>query len=623
MTKSELYPEIELPAAVLGHPSMISDAEKRLLFGVIARGYEGHGRIVDAGIFLGGSTMCFGLGLDENKNREEILSRWSKPIVSFERALINKSMFKHFERWGVDVGSAGAGDSFEPVLRKLIAPVEGKVDLKVGDITKASWPSDEPIEILFLDVVKTPEINVFVLKTFFPCLIPGKSLVIQQDYFLDLLPYLKIGQENLSDYFEFVTDVGPTAVFRLIKEIPEQLLQTDPMESLSVEEKLQLIERAADRAGSSERQFMTSLSKVYIAAEEFGGRRGLDELGKLVEKYPNQAPGVTKRQRVLHMYNTARRRMTNIAGLVSMHEYMVESIPEQVSDIIGRTSALERRFLYGVARDYVEGQGSVVDIGTFLGASAAALAGGLAENASLTPEGQTVEPPLRLFDYSEFDNADIEFMRRQGFGAAATATGATERLKQNIENSSSLLKLQIGPLSSWALDTDEPIEVLHIDRVNSAEDFQAMYLDTVPRLIPGRGLLILRNYFGDQLAHMKIMQESNSAAFEFVGAINTAAIFKSKEPASRATLEKMFTATLTPKEKTDLIDQAAERAWNARYRALTRLASLRVLYNDGEYSKLESVFKNIEDSADYSVMDDADRRAMDRGLGRARGLLGR
>lgn len=601
---------------------MISREEKHQLFEAASIQYQGEGRIVDAGIFLGGSTMCFGQGINHNPNKDKILARWPKPIVSFEQALINPGMFKHFDRHGLTV-EGKVGDTFEPVLRKLISPVLEKVDLRIGDITKASWSSDEPIEILFLDVIKTPEINTFVLKTFFPHLIPGKSLVIQQDYFLDLLPYLKVGQEFFTDHFEFVAEIGPTAVFRLTKRITAKDVQADPMSFLPLEEKLKLVDRAASRTKNRARQFMTALSKTHIVGEELGGRKGLEELEALVLKFPDQAPGTTKNQSVINKYNTAHRRMSNTAGMSLMHQFLAASLPPQAGQITGYPTSLERRFLYGLARDYYQDKGQIVDIGLLLGATTVSFACGLQENPLLADKNNGDSCRIESYETPAFNKSTLEFLQRRLPEQVNETKDITNILKTNLRSFTGLANLKVKLIKNWDLEKSDPIEILHIDRITGVKEFLDIYNATIPRLIRNHGILILRNYFNDLLPHIKCIHEQHASAFEFIGANKSTGIFKAVKTLSIESLRKDPVTTLSADEKVALINQAADRVWSPVNNIQTRFAAIKVLVSAKEKRKAVELLRSIEQLINDTNLTELDKSVIARAQARAETLLNR
>ncbi|HXV00331.1 MAG TPA: hypothetical protein VG166_07525 [Caulobacteraceae bacterium] len=251
------------PAAVLDAPSMMSPNERRFLYGVAAKIYTGRGAIVDAGAFLGASTMSLGMGLRDNPDCAAILAQRPRPIVTYEQAIVRPNLVRTFNKHGIDLP---VKSSFEDVLREKIAPVEDMVELKIGDILFETWDAG-PIEIIFLDILKTRAIQSHVYREFFPSLKVG-SIVIQQDYFMDGAVHIKIIQEYMTEYFDYLGEIHSMAVFSLKKEIPEALLSLDT-HSLPVDEQMALLDRAKERTVDIDRKYMIELCKIR-ALSAFG-----------------------------------------------------------------------------------------------------------------------------------------------------------------------------------------------------------------------------------------------------------------------------------------------------------------------------------------------------------------
>jgi len=96
-------------------------------------------------------------------------------------------------------------------------------------------------------MAKSWSLNQFVLRHFFSALIPGKSIIIQQDFVYFHGYWIHITMGRLSAYFELLDLVfGASAVYRLIKPIPQWLLE-EPLERPSLEEKLRYIDRAIQK----------------------------------------------------------------------------------------------------------------------------------------------------------------------------------------------------------------------------------------------------------------------------------------------------------------------------------------------------------------------------------------
>lgn len=267
----------DLPHDLRTAISMISVEEKAFLYGLARDHFTGQGAIVDAGIFLGASTRCFFAGLQDNLTRKV---GDEKAIQSYEYAIATQLMVDMFTRRGI-AASIKVGDSFEHLLRQTIEPCQEFVDLHIGDIQQAHWP-DRPIEVLFLDVIKTEGINRHVLESFFPYLIPGHSIVVQQDYFVDFLPFIKLSQESLASHFEFVCAIGPSAAFRLTQAIPvKKLREAGKLDDLPQAERLQLLRNAEQRCVGSDRGCLTGLSAVHHLVDSGDKKGATTELARL------------------------------------------------------------------------------------------------------------------------------------------------------------------------------------------------------------------------------------------------------------------------------------------------------------------------------------------------------
>jgi SAM-dependent methyltransferase len=248
----------EVPASCANVPTMLIPDELRLLNYLADECYTGEGAIVDAGCFLGGSTLALADGLRRNLRRRRCVEE--KLIHSYDRFEI--------EDWTLDryfSGSAQAGDSFRPLFDRNIAPYAGLVEVRAGDV--CSWPwSAGPLEILFIDIAKHWKVCDWVTWQFFPWLIPGKSLVIQQDYlYHHWVAWLHITMEFYSDYFEYVCDTGVnSAVFRNTKRIPQGVLREHTVASLSTAEKIELMDRAAARFTDERADLLRSAKQHFL-----------------------------------------------------------------------------------------------------------------------------------------------------------------------------------------------------------------------------------------------------------------------------------------------------------------------------------------------------------------------
>lgn len=212
-------------------PTMLAPEELRLLYLLARDYYTGEGAIFDSGICLGGCTESLARGLAARTALPPV-----RPIIwAYELGIADEDYVTEFIR-----NSFGEvrhkGDSFVDIIEKNIdgMPCRDAIRLFPGDICQQPWP--ETIEIMFLDVCKTQAIN-FRMQQLFSRLIPGKSIVIQQDYVHAWHPYIHTTMGYLAEYFEPVGHVNYASfVFRLKKAIPEALLAVDIYDTLPVEQ---------------------------------------------------------------------------------------------------------------------------------------------------------------------------------------------------------------------------------------------------------------------------------------------------------------------------------------------------------------------------------------------------
>jgi hypothetical protein len=260
----------DIPAAVANYPSMMTPREKGLLYWLAKEVYSGEGIIVDAGIFLGASTYAFASGFKENNIINNSARIYEKPISSYDIAIWVGSMDRYkdspaFKELFKNI-NISAGDSFEIILQGLLSDHLDVVDLRIGDIIQLAETKD-PVEIAFYDCLKNSERDVAAFKAFCPKFIPGKTIVVQQDYFYQSAPHHRIRQEFLSPFFTYLGHIRDTAVFRLERAVPKAYFTNDPVESLSLAEKLALIEQAAARVSSPRFVLLTLLSAVEFLIE--------------------------------------------------------------------------------------------------------------------------------------------------------------------------------------------------------------------------------------------------------------------------------------------------------------------------------------------------------------------
>jgi SAM-dependent methyltransferase len=246
-----------LPDAAMRVPTMLTEDELRLLHHLTEHDFNGEGSIVDAGSFLGGSTIALADGLRRNLERR---GRPEEPLIhSFDRFTVEEYARSFFPP------STTVGTDFREEFERNIAPYASLIKVHVGDIEGAKWTGG-PIEILFVDLAKHWSVCDWLSWEFFPHLIPGRSLVVQQDYlYASATAWLHVTMEAYGDYFEYVCDTGiNSVVFKYVRPIPPSALRRHTVAELGAEERVELLDRAALRFNPAQRVLMGSARDEFL-----------------------------------------------------------------------------------------------------------------------------------------------------------------------------------------------------------------------------------------------------------------------------------------------------------------------------------------------------------------------
>jgi hypothetical protein len=267
--------DVLLPPDAVGIPTMLSKDERRLLYS-LARDYaSGEGAIVDAGCFLGGSSAALLAGVRDRADP------WSgPPVTSYDLFRVEAfTVHKFFS----DDQSVRVGDSFRPRYDAHVARFDVPHVVHEGDITRIGWYGG-PIDVLFLDVLKSWEINDAMLRDFFPSLVPGRSVIVHQDYGWGNHPWVPITVELMRDSLLLIDWMEwGSHVFLLDAPVPAELIESGAA-GLRVDRRFELLQQAIERAEGWVRG-MLEVSRTRLVAERDGREAALAELASIASRY--------------------------------------------------------------------------------------------------------------------------------------------------------------------------------------------------------------------------------------------------------------------------------------------------------------------------------------------------
>jgi tetratricopeptide (TPR) repeat protein len=275
-----LQPTLHLPHDPVG---MLGGREARLYYHLAKESFTGIGTIVDAGSFLGKSAYFLAEGLRANPHYDRSRDR----IHCFDNFLVNEDATVRFVKENLRQELA-VGDSTRALFDAQVAPVQSMIDVHAGDLHTAEW-RHQPIEILLVDVAKSESLGQRVVEMFFPDLIPGESLVIQQDYHHPWLPHIHIVMEHLAEYFELVEPrADDSAVFRHVSAIPAEVLRRAIAYDFSEQEQLALMDAAVGRLRPEDRYYV-ELAHILLKGRLAYHPDLLSELDQLRERFAANA----------------------------------------------------------------------------------------------------------------------------------------------------------------------------------------------------------------------------------------------------------------------------------------------------------------------------------------------
>ncbi len=231
--------EADWPAEIRAPKGMIGKEERRCYYWLGRHWLSGLGCIVDAGAFVGASTLCFAAGAAaagrRDFNGDPLVHAYDyfKVVDDYVGEAISK-----------DFRPIGPGESYLDIFATQTAAYADMIRAYPGDFLERRW-NGTPIEVLFIDIAKTSELCAHAIQEFFPSLVPGRSVLVHQDYFHCWHPYIHIGMEFLDEEFELVDEHVPhqSRVWRLAKPIPDDKIARLAAFDFSKQERIALLDR--------------------------------------------------------------------------------------------------------------------------------------------------------------------------------------------------------------------------------------------------------------------------------------------------------------------------------------------------------------------------------------------
>jgi predicted O-methyltransferase YrrM len=285
---------------------MIGPEERRCFYWLANTQLNGKGCVVDAGSFVGASTLCFAAGA-ANAGRTTYEGRrivhaydYFKAVDEYVAKFI-RNRFRPIEK----------NESYLDVFEAQTAKYKDMITAHPGNFLEQTWCGD-PIEILFIDIAKTAALNSHAIAEFFPHLIPGKSIVVHQDYFHCWHPYIHVAMEYFSDEFELVDEhvEFQSRVWRLMKPLSPKKIARMKAYDFTAAERMALLDCLVEKSSDHSRPMMEVVrlwqrcidkdrSAIQLDIARFRSKYAFDERIELwarqavmVERYYRERIGV-------------------------------------------------------------------------------------------------------------------------------------------------------------------------------------------------------------------------------------------------------------------------------------------------------------------------------------------
>jgi hypothetical protein len=199
----------EMLGAAGAVPTMLAQEEQLFYYWLTRVWARGDGAVVDLGCFVGGSTAR----LAEGHRAAGLVGLIHAYDERIKKKILYSAGIEPFE-----------GEDTLPLAVRLLEPWTRAIELHPGPIEHQSWEGG-PIELLVMDASKVVAHMDRMAEIFFPSLIPGRSLVVQQDYLHWANPWIAIQMARMRKWFKPVAHARKdTVAFLCIAPVGEEAL---------------------------------------------------------------------------------------------------------------------------------------------------------------------------------------------------------------------------------------------------------------------------------------------------------------------------------------------------------------------------------------------------------------
>lgn len=252
-----------------------------------------------------------------------------------------------------------------------------------------------------------------------------------------------------------------------------------------------------------------------------------------------------------------------------MNEPWLEIPIDSYPNLPAMLQSPERRFLFWCGRDVATGKGAVLDVGAFLGASAACLAAGLKDNPNLSEDQRKVY----TFDFFEWGPYFKGFLEREDIGEGTDTLPYVRQLWGELDRYMVPYKGDVTA-QRW---TGDPIEILFVDFTQTWQHHDWVLHELVSKLIIG-GTLIHQDYLHTISYWLHVFMEKYRDHFDQISdhIKGSSAAWKLVKPLPEEVFSTPFNELVTLDEINQNLDASIGR-YEGTYQTLIRCAKGRFI----------------------------------------------
>lgn len=277
-------------------PTMLTPAEVRFLGWVGREWWRGEGEVVDLGCFLGGSTNAMLQGLRGNPAWGEAWRVGGQGLARRVKVYDSFITDGHAAR-AYDIGRR-EGESFRAVFDGLNEASLDEMDVREGWLPesvegdageRSLYPEQRPIEVMHIDIAKRWGVHRLLLRVFGRWLIPGRSMVVQQDFKHSYTFWIPLDMYMLRRCFEPTHDVPMSGSIGFVYRGGLEgalggLPRTEEIGTAELERLWAEVESYWDAWGSREAAFMCGLQAARSFFTRGERERAMAWLSRTIER---------------------------------------------------------------------------------------------------------------------------------------------------------------------------------------------------------------------------------------------------------------------------------------------------------------------------------------------------